>query len=190
MPKISETAFNARRERILQAARHSFARRGIHVSVDEICQEAGVSKGALYGYFPSKDAIIQAIADHHAADFATIARASGMAELQALLLSRANEVSPETCRLELEAWTYSLTHEALRERLVGNTTALGAALTAALEGLERAGKVRLRIPARDAAAVLETFAIGLVAKTALGSGGGRAAAGQELACLVEALVES
>ena len=52
----------------MAAARRCFVRNGIHISVDDICAEAGVSKGALYGYFPSKDAVIQAIADEHVSD--------------------------------------------------------------------------------------------------------------------------
>jgi AcrR family transcriptional regulator len=189
MPKISQSAFNERRAHILDAARQSFARRGIHVSVDEICLEAGVSKGALYGYFPSKDAIIQAIADSHAADFEAIAQAPDLAGLQALLIARANDVDPEGCRLEMEAWTYSLTHDALRDRLRENTSALRAAIQRALSGLQAAGKIRLRVDVAAAAAVIETFAMGAVAKAALS---GEAEAGEmarRLSTLMSALMD-
>src|ERR1700754_657577 len=88
MPKISQDAYNARRARIVQAAVKSFAQHGIHVSVDEICAEAGVSKGALYGYFPSKDAIIQAIASDYAADFRAIRAAPDPGALRELMMQR------------------------------------------------------------------------------------------------------
>ena len=65
MPKLSQQTLDERRANIMDAARRCFARNGIHVSVDELCAEAGVSKGALYGYFPSKEAIIGAMADLH-----------------------------------------------------------------------------------------------------------------------------
>ena len=51
------------RQRILAAAVHCFARSGFHgTSMQEICAAAAMSPGALYRHFPSKDAIIEAIA--------------------------------------------------------------------------------------------------------------------------------
>ena len=53
-----------RRQQVLAAARVCFARSGFHsASMQELCAEAGMSPGALYRYFPSKDAIIEAIAE-------------------------------------------------------------------------------------------------------------------------------
>jgi AcrR family transcriptional regulator len=52
------------RRRVLEAAVACFARHGFHgTSMQEICGEARMSPGALYRYFPSKDAIIEAIAE-------------------------------------------------------------------------------------------------------------------------------
>ncbi len=51
------------RQRILEAAITCFSRAGFHASsMQEICAEAQMSPGALYRHFPSKDAIIEAIA--------------------------------------------------------------------------------------------------------------------------------
>ena len=51
------------RQRILMAAMQCFAAQGFHgTSMQEICSVAGMSPGALYRHFPSKDAIIEAIA--------------------------------------------------------------------------------------------------------------------------------
>ncbi|MCP1198471.1 TetR/AcrR family transcriptional regulator [Notoacmeibacter sp. MSK16QG-6] len=48
--------------RILRAATHCFVRSGFQgASMQEICKEADMSPGALYRYFPSKEAIIDAI---------------------------------------------------------------------------------------------------------------------------------
>jgi AcrR family transcriptional regulator len=50
------------RARILNAAVHRFAIAGYDAaSVDDICSEAGVSKGAFYHHFPSKQAIFLAL---------------------------------------------------------------------------------------------------------------------------------
>lgn len=51
-----------RRTQILEAAMVVFARRGFdQARMDDIAQEVGLSKGALYLYYKSKDAIISAI---------------------------------------------------------------------------------------------------------------------------------
>ena len=53
-----------RREHILEAATSVFARLGVHTArMDDIVQEAGLSKGAVYWYFASKDEIIKSILD-------------------------------------------------------------------------------------------------------------------------------
>jgi len=50
--------------RILAAAVACFGRSGFHgASMHDICAEAGMSAGNLYRYFPSKEAIIAAIAE-------------------------------------------------------------------------------------------------------------------------------
>jgi AcrR family transcriptional regulator len=49
------------RERLLEAARKQFSSRGYDASVDDICAAAGVSKGAFYHHFPSKQAAFLAI---------------------------------------------------------------------------------------------------------------------------------
>lgn len=60
-----------RREEILLAAQRCFVRSGFHqTSMQEICAEVGMSPGGLYRYFPSKEAIIAAIAERDRADAA------------------------------------------------------------------------------------------------------------------------
>jgi len=57
-PNVSEE----RRNQILEAAVAVFARQGFHESrMDDIAGQAGLSKGALYLYYKSKDAIITAL---------------------------------------------------------------------------------------------------------------------------------
>ncbi len=53
----------ARRRHILEAAMTCFARKGFRgTTTNEICKEAGMSSGNLFHYFPSKLALIEAIA--------------------------------------------------------------------------------------------------------------------------------
>jgi TetR/AcrR family transcriptional repressor of uid operon len=51
-------------QRILDAAKVCFIRSGFQgASMQQICAEVGMSPGALYRYFPSKEAIIEAICE-------------------------------------------------------------------------------------------------------------------------------
>lgn len=66
------------RRRILDAAASCFTRLGFHgASMQEICAAAEMSPGALYRYFPSKEAIIIAIVEEERA-----ARASLLSHLE------------------------------------------------------------------------------------------------------------
>lgn len=60
---FSERALK-QRERILEAARTCFVKRGFHgASIADIADEAGMSPGLMYRYFENKNAIIKAIID-------------------------------------------------------------------------------------------------------------------------------
>lgn len=64
MPRVSDQHREARRAQILAAARQCFLRNGFHnTSMQDVIGEAGLSVGAVYRYFPSKSAIITAIAE-------------------------------------------------------------------------------------------------------------------------------
>jgi AcrR family transcriptional regulator len=71
MPKLKPDVQRARREHILDAAERCFARHGFHrTSINDISKEAGVSPGALYVYFDSKEALIAGLSERDLAEFA------------------------------------------------------------------------------------------------------------------------
>lgn len=64
MPRVSEAHLAARRQQILDAARTCFARNGFHAtSMQDVISEAGLSVGAFYRYFKSKEDLVTAIAE-------------------------------------------------------------------------------------------------------------------------------
>ena len=64
MPKISEGHRAEVRGRILEAARHLVAHRGVQgTSMNDIVRASGLSKGAIYGHFPSKADLVVALQD-------------------------------------------------------------------------------------------------------------------------------
>lgn len=63
MPRISDGRRAANRAAIVDAARRCFARDGFHnTSMPDLVAEAGISAGAFYRYFSSKDELIREIA--------------------------------------------------------------------------------------------------------------------------------
>jgi AcrR family transcriptional regulator len=67
VPKISPRHEQQRRAQILQAALTCFARQGYHAtSMDDVVRESGLSVGAIYSYFPSKEELFLALSDARA----------------------------------------------------------------------------------------------------------------------------
>jgi AcrR family transcriptional regulator len=87
MPKVSQTHLDARRQQILDAAIECFSRQGFHpTSMQDIIKESGLSSGAIYTYFKSKEELIEAIAERrHARELALIQSAGLESELNTTL---------------------------------------------------------------------------------------------------------
>jgi len=79
MPKVTSEYRAERRAHIMAAARRCFVREGFHASsMQDLVEEAGMSSGAVYRYFASKDAVIEAIAAENLDQVvAVLARAIG-----------------------------------------------------------------------------------------------------------------
>lgn len=73
MPKVSQEYRDARREQILAAAKRCFLRDGFHeTSMQDLFAESGLSSGAIYRYFSSKEDMIAAIAEKNLRDMAAV----------------------------------------------------------------------------------------------------------------------
>lgn len=79
MPRVSEAHLAARRQQIMDAARRCFASNGFHAtSMQEIIDASGLSVGAFYRYFKSKEELVSAIATEGVAAIeAGLARLAG-----------------------------------------------------------------------------------------------------------------
>lgn len=188
MPKISAAAAAHRRAHILDAARQCFAEHGIHVSVDQICEKAGISKGAFYGYFSSKDAAIEALAQDHTRIIAAFAELDSLEGLIEKLKQLTTDRSLASSRLELETWTHSLELPSLRAALQRNAESLRQALATTLADLSPGAARGRRIPPSVVAEILAIFSVGLIASSALGTGRTSRSAEVALRALLAALV--
>lgn len=170
MPRVSDDHLEARRAQILEAARRAFTRNGFHsTSMQDILREAGLSAGAVYRYFPSKEAIIAAIAT----EAIRTLRASfeGPGETTALgVIARAVEAIDEKARtddmgrLALQVWAEAARSETLRVEIAAAVMDARAALARRLEPVYGDATA-----AADAAAVITSLLPGYIhARTVVG----------------------
>src|ERR1700741_3795394 len=89
MPKLRPETRVERRQEMVDAAWRCAARRGFRdLTVDDVCVEAGVSKGAFYGYFEQKQDLLLALLEDDSAtldrelDQITDASSSGVERLR------------------------------------------------------------------------------------------------------------
>ena len=159
------------RSEILAAAAATFARRGFNAaSVDEIAEAAGVSKGAVYYTFPSKDDLFLALLDQRLGERLADMRStpdSGSLERQAAQASQfffaRLDSDPEWAPLLLEFLAHSARESAARE--VMSEKFFAASRTAVAEVLTQrtqAAGVELTVPVDRVAAGLTALANGLL----------------------------
>ncbi len=125
MPKISEAHGERRRQQILGAAFTCFARYGYHrTSMDQIVAEAGLSKGALYGYFKGKKDLFLALHDLHYGELRKRLEGAFAEKSVTKRLERGAEIFVSTLRKEyadlsminLEFWSEAPRRPDLREK--------------------------------------------------------------------------
>jgi AcrR family transcriptional regulator len=138
MPKVSREYRDERRAHILAAARRCFVRDGFHqTSMQDLVSEAGMSSGAVYRYFPSKDAMIEAIAEQNLDEVTAVLQerlATGVSvgEAMASVLEYVGERHAEDdfAAIALLVWSEALRNPALAARLRDATLAAAQALNA------------------------------------------------------------
>ena len=79
MPKVSEAHLQARREQILAGARRAFARPGYEATTVAVLeQEIGLSRGAIFNYFPDKWALFFELAARDQHELTTLLMEQGI----------------------------------------------------------------------------------------------------------------
>ncbi|MBY8821904.1 TetR/AcrR family transcriptional regulator [Sphingomonas colocasiae] len=163
MPKLDEKTMLQRRQHIVDAAMRQFEKQGFGgASVDDICAEAGISKGALYTHFPSKEAIMLALIGQRGDTYRAI-NASSLAELEDVIFDlMLRGLSYVDSRLEMEAVTIGASNDAVRAALIANTELWGTRIREIVEDLHGAGKVELVNGAdpAEAALLIHTYVLG------------------------------
>ncbi len=186
MPRISAERRQANRAQIVAAARRCFSRQGFHqTSMPDIAAEAGVSVGAPYRYFSSKEEIILEIAgDAFRLIFGPVERLAAtagdltMADLVAaavspvstdLITGAAGQLIPvdELLRCAVQSWGELLRREDLRQHAAEGFEHVRQRIAEALGRGQAAGTVPAELnPDRGARIVMALLHGFIVQRTA------------------------
>jgi AcrR family transcriptional regulator len=188
VPRITAVRREANRARIVAAARRCFSRDGFHqTSMPDIAAEAGLSVGASYRYFASKEEIILEIAgDAFRAIFDPVERLADrsdditVADLVAaavepvsgdVIVGRAGAVIPvdESLRCAVQAWGELLRREDLRQQANAGFEHVRQRIAEALRNGQHAGSVSAELdPDRTARVVMALLHGFVLQRTAFG----------------------
>lgn len=162
------------RRRILDAAIQCFARGGFHATgMQAVCAEAGMSPGGLYRYFPSKEAIIEAIVERDRADIPAqlepLLHADNVVDA---LIASAREflvgnLRPESLPMFPELSAEAARNPAVREILMRCDDEVGDIVARAIARGQAMGQVDPTLDAREATRFLMATTDGVLMRLLL-----------------------
>lgn len=185
MARVSQEHLDARRRQILDGATRCFARNGFHAtSMQDILREAGLSAGAVYRYFSSKDELIVAIAQEVFGDvrdaFESASRMSPPPLPHELVAQVIGQVLMERRvpgvddgdgavfpRLVLQVWTETLRNRQLSELLSAGYGDMRGLWGTIVEAYQEAGMMPADVPVDHVARTMMAVAQGFIAQQAL-----------------------
>lgn len=173
MPKLNEQTQQARRERILDAAERCFVQRGFHrTSMQDICREAGISPGALYIYFASKEDLIAGICEQETLQFAEhLELMSEAPDFMTALRTLADTycfAQPQSkLQLHIEIGAEMIRSEKVGARVLEVDRFVQERFAALIERLRREGRIAPSVESAVAARVLLMMGDGLFWNRAL-----------------------
>jgi TetR/AcrR family transcriptional regulator, transcriptional repressor of aconitase len=177
VPKVSQQYRDARQETILAAARRCFARDGFHeTSMQDLFTESGLSAGAFYRYFASKDQLILAIAEDNIRDVVTAInaiatnpsqRSIGGVLAEIVELVRQRTVDQGLAGLAVQVWAESLRDTSLAAQVKELLTQLRGELVDLVRWHQSVGNLPTDVPAADLAGVLIATVAGHILQLAI-----------------------
>jgi TetR/AcrR family transcriptional regulator, transcriptional repressor of aconitase len=177
MPKVTAQYRDARRDQILSAARRCFLRDGFHAtSMQDLFAEAGLSSGAVYGYFASKDDVIVATAEDNIRDFVAMirevasgepSRSIGTILADVMTMVRTRDAEHGTAGLAVLAWSEALRNPALASRFADLFAQIRTDLIEIVDKQQDAGKLPGDVPAESLAAMFLSVIPGYILQLAI-----------------------
>lgn len=172
MPKITATKREERRQQILDAALRCFSRNGFHATTTaDIVRESGLSQGALYLYFATKDDIVVALADdrHQGEVFLNALAKSEQDPVAGLMLlvelygkTLGDQRRADMRRVGIQGWAEALRNPRIHGSVVEGFSTVRSAIVELIERGQRAGQIRPDIEPDAAARAMIAIFQGLV----------------------------
>jgi AcrR family transcriptional regulator len=177
MPKRSQEYRDARREEILSAAKRCFVRNGFHeTSMQDLFAEVGLSSGAVYRYFASKDDVILAIVEANLGDvveliqgFSGDPKRGGLgATLDSVFRTiREKDRDASLGALALLAWAEVLRNPTLRARFEASLTQMRQDLALVVADRQHDGVLPTSVSSDDIAGLILAIVPGFILQLAL-----------------------
>jgi len=141
MPRRSPEYMLSQRLRFCEAAMACFRRKGVAATnLNDICQETGLSMGALYKHFPNRDALLAAVLELRLSQRNDTLRGRSWKDLRRALLAARSDQSAEPFWREFNAM--SDWNEALKEIRVRQFERAVKYLSAQIAEFTAAGEIR------------------------------------------------
>jgi TetR/AcrR family transcriptional regulator, repressor for uid operon len=162
-----------RRAAILAAAERAFVRLGFHAaSMQNVAEEAGMSAGNLYRYFPSKEAIVEALcncdAEDRAKSFAEVAQHGSILALASFAIREKLLGKPlEKTRMILEIWAEAAHNPKIAAITRAMDDNVRAGLIALFAAAKARGEIAVGVEPEFAARIMITMVAGLFKRRAL-----------------------
>lgn len=166
MPKIDDAARDERRQRLLDAARACLTERAWRdTTIDDIAAAAGVSKGAVYTYFPSKTELLVALSQAGAASLdeaAAQVRTRGVDGLQRFVRESLRLAgSPSQAQIAADLRAALPSDPRLRSWFAEAIERRRTLLRGSIEHLQESGRLSREVKANALASILLALADGL-----------------------------
>jgi AcrR family transcriptional regulator len=146
MPKISDERKAARREQILEGARRCFAENGYEgATVAKLEGEIGLSRGAIFNYFPSKEDLFIELAVRDSARMSDVWVEEGLEAV----VREVMELDPAWLSVYLELFRRVRNDADFRMRIEERQKAVAPANRARIEEAQRAGEFRDDLTAKE-----------------------------------------
>jgi AcrR family transcriptional regulator len=177
MPKVTEAHVEARRSQILDAACKCFSDKGFHqTTVRDICDRAGLSAGAVYGYFKSKDEILEAVGELGRENTRAALGLSQVHEAEPPSLTEIignvmgfvdSEMIRESARLDVRMWGEALHTPQLRKLFLAAGANLIEPLAQSVRRGQEQGEIAAGLDPEAVARVCVALALGFTVQAAM-----------------------
>jgi TetR/AcrR family transcriptional regulator, repressor for uid operon len=173
MPKLAPGKQHERRERILDCAERCFTQRGFRATtMDGICAEAGLSTGALYGYFSSKEDLIAGLCERESDRFGKQLSQVGEAEdffgaLQSMAERFCCEEPVGKVRLHVEIVAEASRNEIVRNTMRRMDRVFQNSFAQLLEREKDLGRIDPKLPIETIVAAISALGKGIFSRRAL-----------------------